>query len=160
MANSFSLMTTSIGQVLHVSNVIQVIVLYKKIVTILIGVLLVMISYFDPPWTFYSLVPSFWTFFWPYDDHLVVSNWNQKKTFYKKLKNKKVFGVKKILGDEKIREREIQSGFSIEIVLDFVFWDFNFRRFCVLFSVLQCIGLGSLKASGILQSVWVRCVTI
>ena len=106
MANSFSLMTTSIGQVLHVSNVIQVIVLYKKIVTILIGVLLVMISYFDPPWTFYSLVPSFWTFFWPYDDHLVVSNWNQKKTFYKKLKNMKVFGVKKILGDEKIRERK------------------------------------------------------
>ena len=67
----------------------------------------------------------------------------------------KVFGVKKILGDEKIRERKREKKWYsiLEIVLDFVFWDFNFRRFCVLFSVLQCIGLGSLKASGILQSV-------
>ena len=29
-----------------------------------------------------------------------------KKRLYKKLKNMKVFGVKKILGDEKIRERK------------------------------------------------------
>ena len=72
-----------------------------------------MISYFDPPWTFYSLVPSFWTFFWPYDDHLVVSNWNQKKTFYKKLKDMKVFGVKKILGDEKIRERKREKNDTV-----------------------------------------------
>ena len=156
MANSFSLMTTIIGQiipsncteVLHVKNVSQV----MKIVTILIGVSLVMISYFDPPWTFYSLVPSFWTFF----DRMMIIWWCQieiKKRLFKKI-YESVWCF--FLGDEKIREsreREKEKNDSQyrNCVGHFIFWDFNFRR---LFSVLQCIGLGfDLKASGIPQRV-------
>lgn len=126
MANSFSLMTTIIGQiipsncteVLHVKNVSQV----MKIVTILIGVLLVMISYFDPPWTFYSLVPSFWTFF----DRMMIIWWCQieiKKRLFKKI-YESVWCF--FLGDEKIREsrerEKEKNDFSIEIVLDILFF--------------------------------------